>query len=171
MNEILSTFQAFRRVLCLCPHCNALLRLSDLQLKYRGAAPKTWLDSFETKLSSAEEKEALFDEKEEKLHDQAVKRGRHKVPMMIRKSMDLQFAKLEYNPYDIKALFHPVDFVVFDGMESKKHLRNIIFLSKAVNNEQLNGFRNSIQKAVEERKYDWQVARVSIDGKIEMTES
>jgi predicted Holliday junction resolvase-like endonuclease len=171
MNDILSTFQAFRRVLCLCPHCNALLRLSDLQLKYRGTAPKTWLDTFETKLSSAEEKEALFDEKEKKLRDQAHERARRRVPVIIRKSVDAQFAKLNYNPYDIKALLHPVDFVVFDGLESKEDLRNIVFLSKAVNNEQLNGLRNSIQKTVEEKKYNWKVARVSIDGKIEMKES
>jgi len=171
MNGILSTFQAFRRVLCLCPHCQAILRLSDLPLKYRGVAPKTWLDTFETKLSSAEEKEARFDEKEKKLRDQAAERGRRKVPMMIRKSMDSQFAKLKYNPYDIKALLHPVDFVVFDGLENKEELRNIIFLSKAVDNEQLIRLRNSIEKTVEEKRYNWQVARVSIDGKIEMTES
>jgi len=171
MNPILPTFQAFRRVLCLCPHCKAILRLSDLQLKYRGVAPKTWLDTFETKLSSAEEKAALFDEKERKLRNQAHERARRKVPIMIRKSMDSQFAKLNYNPYDIKALLHPVDFVVFDGMESKEDLRNIVFLSKAVDNEQLNGLRNSIEKTVDEKRYNWQVARVSIDGKIEMTQS
>ncbi len=170
MNEILSTFQAFRRVLCLCPHCNALLRLSDLQLKYRGTAPKTWLDTFETKLASAAAKEALFDEKEKKLRDQAAERGRRKVPLMIKKSMDSQFAKLKYNPYDIKALLHPVDFVVFDGLESKEDLRQIVFLSKAVDNQQLSGLRGSIAKTVEEKKYNWQVARVSIDGEIEMTD-
>jgi predicted Holliday junction resolvase-like endonuclease len=171
MNEIFSTFQAFRRVLCLCPNCKALLRLSDLQLKYKGMAPKTWLDNFETKLASADEKEALFDEKEKNLRDQAVERGRRKVPLLIRKSMDSQFAKLNYNPYDIKALLHPVDFVVFDGLESKADIRKIVFLSKAVKNEQLNALRNSVEHSVEEKRYNWQVARVSIDGKIEMTES
>ena len=171
MNEILSTFQAFRRVLCLCPNCKALLRLSDLQLKYRGVAPKTWLDTFEGKQSSAEEKEALFDERETKLRAQAAERGRRKVPIMIRRSMDSQFAKLKYNPYDIKALLHPVDFVVFDGLQDKGDLRKIVFLSKAVRNEQLNTLRNSVEKTVEEKRYNWQVARVSIDGKIEMTES
>jgi predicted Holliday junction resolvase-like endonuclease len=170
MNEILSTFQAFRRVLCVCPHCNALLRLSDLHLKYRGTAPKTWLDTFETKVSAAEKKESLFDEKEAKLREQAAERGRRKVPLMIRKSMDSQFGKLKYNPYDIKALLHPVDFVVFDGLESKKDLREIVFLSKTIDNEQLTGLRNSIEKAVEAKNYNWQVARVSIDGQIEMAE-
>jgi predicted Holliday junction resolvase-like endonuclease len=168
MSEILSTFQAFRRILCLCPNCNALQRLSDLQLKYRGAAPKTWLDTYETKVNSAQRKEELFDEKEQKLRDQAAQRGRLKVPLLVRKSMDAQFAKLRYNPYDIKALLHPVDFVVFDGLESKKDLRQIVFLSKTVENQQLNELRESVAKAVEDKRYDWQVARVSVDGKIEI---
>jgi len=118
-----------------------------------------------------EKKETLFDERERKLRDQAAERGRRKVPILIRKSVDSQFAKLKYNPYDIKALLHPVDFVVFDGLESKEDLRKIVFLSKAVDNEQLNGLRNSIEKTVEEKRYNWQVARVPIDGRIEMTES
>jgi predicted Holliday junction resolvase-like endonuclease len=171
LSQIVATFQAFRRVLCLCPGCKSILRLSDLRLKYRGAAPKTWLDTFETKLSSAEEKEAFFEEKESKLREQAIERGRRKVPTFIRKSMDSQFAKLKYNPYDIKALLHPVDFVVFDGLERGKGLTQIVFLSKAVENAQLNETRSAIQGIVKQKNYNWQVARVSIDGKIEMKDS
>jgi predicted Holliday junction resolvase-like endonuclease len=124
----------------------------------------------ETKLSTLEEEENLFEEHEKKLRQQATERGRHKVPSLVRKSMDSQFAKLKYDPYDIKALLHPVDFVVFDGLENKQDIRNIVFLSKAVNNEPLNRFRDSIERITEKRDYDWRVARVSVDGKIEMTD-
>lgn len=158
-------------MLCLCPHCESILRLSDLRLKFRGVAPKTWLDTFEARLSSAEKRESLFEEREKKLREEAAERGRRKVPTLIRKSMDSQFAKLKYNPYDIKALLHPVDFVVFDGLESKEALRKIVFLSKAVDSEQLNRLRNSIERIVDQGKYDWQVARVSVDGRIELTQS
>jgi predicted Holliday junction resolvase-like endonuclease len=84
--------------------------------------------------------------------------------------MDSQFARLKFNPYDIKALLHPVDFVVFDGLESKDKLRQIVFLSKAVESDSLTGLRNSVQKVVEQKNYNWQVARVSVDGKIEITD-
>jgi len=105
-----------------------------------------------------------------KIREQAAERGRLKVPSLIRKSMDSQFSRLKYNPYDIKALLHPVDFVVFDGLENKGDIRNIVFLSKAVDNEQLNGLHDSIDKIIKQRNYDWQVARVSVDGIIEMTD-
>jgi predicted Holliday junction resolvase-like endonuclease len=170
MNQTVDTFQAFRRVLCLCPHCNSIKRLSDLHLRYQGIGPKTWLDTFETEVSVLAGKEELFDGKEKKLHDEAAERGRRRVPALVRKSMDSQFARLKYNPYDIKALMHPVDFVVFDGLESKDKLRQIVFLSKAVESDWLTGLRDSVQKVVEQKSYNWQVARVSVDGKIDITD-
>jgi predicted Holliday junction resolvase-like endonuclease len=121
-------------------------------------------------VSVIERKEGLFDEKENKLRDEAAERGRRRVPALVRKSMDSQFARLKYNPYDIKALLHPVDFVVFDGLDSKDKLRQIVFLSKRVENDWLNSLRSSVQKAVEQKNYNWQVARVSVDGKIEITD-
>lgn len=170
MNQLVETFQAFRRVLCVCPHCSAILRLSDLRLHYQGAGPKTWLDTHEKKVSLLERKEELFDEKERRLRDEAAERGRRRVPALVRKSMHTQFARLKFNPYDIKALLHPVDFVVFDGLESKDKLREIVFLSKAVDHDWLNSLRSSVKEAVEQKNYNWQVARVSVDGSIEIAE-
>jgi predicted Holliday junction resolvase-like endonuclease len=60
--------------------------------------------------------------------------------------------------------------VVFDGLDSKDKLRQIVFLSKRVENDWLNSLRSSVQKAVEQKNYNWQVARVSVDGKIEITD-
>jgi predicted Holliday junction resolvase-like endonuclease len=139
-------------------------------LRYQGIGPKTWIDTFETKVSVLARKEESFDEKEQKLRHEAAERGRRRVPALVRKSMDSQFARLKFNPYDIKALLHPVDFVVFDGLESKDKLRQIVFLSKAVESDSLTGLRNSVQKVVEQKNYNWQVARVSVDGKIEITD-
>jgi len=142
-----------------------------MRLRYRGAAPKTWLDTYDVKINSLERKESLFDEKESELRERAAEKGRRKVPTMIRRSMQSEFSKLPYNPYDIKALLHPVDFVVFDGLERKEDIRQIVFLSKATENAQLNRMRDSVREIVERRDYDWKVARVSVDGKIEMKDS
>jgi predicted Holliday junction resolvase-like endonuclease len=60
--------------------------------------------------------------------------------------------------------------VVFDGLDSKDKLRQIVFLSKRVENDWLNSLRSSVQKAVEQKNYNWQVARVSVDGAIEMAD-
>ena len=48
MDSLLKTFQQFKSVLCVCPHCSSLLRLSDLRnLRTKLPAPKTWLDEYE----------------------------------------------------------------------------------------------------------------------------
>jgi len=141
-----------------------------LQLKYRGAAPKTWLDTYEAKVSNVDNKELRFEEKESELRDKAAERGRRKVPALVRKSMDAGFARLDYNPYDIKAILHPVDFIVFDGLENKNEVRNIVFLSKATASKQINALRTSLRERVQSRNYDWKVARISSHGQIEMTE-
>jgi len=167
MSEILATFQSFRRILCICPRCGDLVRLSDLRLKYRGVAPRTWLDTYQSKLSLAQKREELFDEKEQKLRDEAAERGRRKVPRIVRKSLSAEFAKLKYNPYDIKAILHPVDYVVFDGLNNRNDLDGIVFLSKEAPDPALNEIQKSVKETVDKEQYHWRVARVSTDGKIE----
>jgi len=169
MNEILTAFQSFRRILCICPHCGDLVRLSDLRLKYRGVAPRTWLDTYQSKLSLVQKREELFDGKEKQLRDEAADRGRRKVSRMIRKSLSAEFAKLKidkYDPYDIKAILHPVDYVVFDGY-NRKNLDGIVFLSKEAPEAALNEVRKSVRETVDKERYHWRLARVSTDGKIE----
>ena len=87
---------------------------------------------------------------------------------MVRKCMDEDLAYLRYDPYDMKALLHPVDFIVFNGMNEKAKLNDITFLSRRSQNETLNKIRNSLKSAIDREKYDWHVARVSVEGDIEL---
>ena len=67
MNPMFEEFQEFRKILCVCPSCGGLHRVSDLRLKVRGKAAKTWLDSFDEKELALADKTARFDEKEDEL--------------------------------------------------------------------------------------------------------
>lgn len=159
-------FQQFKIILCICPKCDNLLRFSDLHLRSKGKAPKTWLDLYEFKEQKIDRQESKFEGKEEEIREKARQRGRAKVPILVRQSMDKQFAKLSYDPYDIKPLLHPVDFVVFDGLNNKS-LDNIVLLSTSTSNNNLKTLQKAVANAVDNKQYDWKVARVSIDGKIE----
>jgi len=166
--DLVSVFQSFRTILCVCPCCKNIVRLSDLRLKYKGVAPRTWLDNHEMRLRRLEKKEECFKEKEKALRKAAIERGRAKVPKMICKCIDQTIASFNYNPYDIKALMHPVDFVVFNGLNGEEKLKDISFLSKKVTNDNLNRIRASLETVIGKERYDWRVARVSIDGKVEL---
>jgi predicted Holliday junction resolvase-like endonuclease len=144
------------------------MRFSDIRLHYAGKAPETWLDKHDMKLSSIEEKEKKFDEKEDELRDKATEKGRIQVPIIVKKSFDKDLAKLKYDPYDIKAILHPVDFVIFDGMNAKDKVNDIVFLSKKIKNKELNEVRKTIKSAIDKENYEWKIARVSIDGKVKL---
>lgn len=165
MASLLDTFQSFRTILCVCPKCGGLHRLSDLRLRYKGRTPLTWLDSFEAKMQALDEKTQKFEEKEQMLRDEAAARGSRKLQSVICKAMEPCLSRLKLNPYDIKLVTHPIDFVVFDGLKDEK-LDDVMFLSKKTINAQLNAVRREVRKAVENGAYDWKVARVDIDGEI-----
>jgi predicted Holliday junction resolvase-like endonuclease len=168
MSELLGIFQSFRRILCVCPCCGEMMRLSDLHLKYFGRAPKTWLDTYDHKLLAFERKERLFEEKEKEMREKSIERGRKKVPQLIRKCLCPEFKRLKYDPYDIKAIMHPVDFIVFDGLNQGEGLKSITFLSRKAPNQEQGMILGSMRKTVSKKNYDWKVARITMDGKVSL---
>jgi len=160
----LEFFDKLKVVLCMCPECNTISRLSDLHIRATGKAPKTWLDEYELNVKNIESQEEKFEEEVEKIKESAIERGRAQVPILVRKAMDERIAKLEYDPYDIKVILHPIDFVVFDGMNNEE-IKNIVLLSRT--NQLLQVLHQGIARTVEEKAYDWKVVRVSDDGQVE----
>lgn len=131
MSDALDLFNQFKIILCLCPHCSSLLRLSQLHLRSDVPSQKTWLDEYDLKkikLGNKEEKisqkeyeqEELIEEKRKK----AVQRGRTKVVSIVLNSLHPTSSKMlkKYNPFDVKPITHPVDFVIFNGDYEAKRL-------------------------------------------------
>ncbi len=151
----------------MCPHCNNLFRLSDLRLKSKEQVVKTWLDDFELNIQQIQQQEIKFQGEEREIREKAAERGRAQVPKIVRKSMIKEFAKLKYDPYDIKAILHPIEFIVFDGM-NKDEMNNVVLLAKQSSNPYLQAMQKKISTTIEEKKYDWKVLRVGLDGEIEI---
>jgi predicted Holliday junction resolvase-like endonuclease len=167
MSELLDFFNHSKTVLCICPKCNSIARLAQYTLYSTEKVPKTWLDDYEVKSQQIDEREQKFDEEEEQIREKSREKGRAQVPKLIKKSMGKEFAKLNYNPYDIKALLHPADLVVFDGM-TENEMKNVVFLSKSPSSKYLEVLQKGAAKAVSEKSYDWKVVRVSKDGEVEI---
>jgi predicted Holliday junction resolvase-like endonuclease len=165
MENFFGIFQSFRTIFCICPNCGGLVRLSDLKIFSKGKQVKTWLDVYEHKMKTIETKQEKFEEMEDKIRKKAAERGRKKVEKKLSQLVSEKFAKTKFNPYDIKAVWHPVDFVVFNGMNDG-NVKNIIFLSKTSGNNALEKVRLSVRETIEKEGYDWAVARISNEGKI-----
>ena len=169
MSELLETFQSFRTIYCVCPSCNNLMRLGDIRLQYAGVAPKTWLDEHEAKVIVLKKKEEKFQEDEKDMRKKATEKGRAQVPILVKQCFDKNLAKLPYDPYDIKALWHPIDFVIFNGLNKLNEKKSdviddIVFISRKSKDKGLNEVRETIKETVENEEYDWRIARVTDKG-------
>ena len=165
MNTFLETFHQFKVVICVCPKCRSLSRLSDLRLSSKEKVPKTWLDDYDAAKQKIEDRKADFDEKEGLIRKEAIERGRAQVPKIVKKSMINQFTKLNYDPYDIKPILYPVEFVIFNGM-NKGDLKNISLLSRKSKSPIIQNLQENVAEVIDKKKYDWKLLRVSIEGDI-----
>ena len=166
MVEPVQLFQSARTILCVCPCCGKLVRLSDLSLRYEGVAPQTWLDKHEKRVTRLEGQETLFAEQEAIIRETAHKKGRKKANKAMSKVVRSALPGCTYHPKDIKALLHPVDYVVFCGMTDEDKVDDVVLLSKETNERNLQSIRKSIEKAIDNGNYDWRVARVSEKGEV-----
>ena len=103
-----------------------------------------------------QEKQAEFEQQASDIKDAAIKRGREKVPKMIMSSLSDKVVSSRYDPYDIKPINHPIDYIIYDGM-NKASVENVILLYQK--NDNLAQLHKSIHETVENKKYDWKVAR------------
>jgi len=149
----------------MCPNCKTLMRLNELNIRYNGKTQKTWLDKYQSQVDIVEEIKNDFDEKESEYRSKGTERGRKKVPKIIEKSMEPNIAALKLDPFDIQPVLHPIDFVVYNGMNKEK-MKDVILLSNKSTNQQIVQIQKSITKAVKTNSYEWKVARVSLDGQI-----
>ena len=171
-NSLLGIFQQLKTVLCLCPNCSSLLRVSQLHLRSTAAAPRTWLDDYDEQIQKLQIKDDNVSRKEDKLYSQekemrkkSAERGRKMVVNTVLKSMDDYFSKKKYNPYDIKPIIHPVDFVIFNG-DNVDQVSEVVFLSKKSKNPNLAVLQKSVGECIKKKNYDFKIARISNEGKV-----
>jgi predicted Holliday junction resolvase-like endonuclease len=166
MTEVFEEFQQFRKILCVCPCCGDLVRVSDLRLKAKGPVIKTWLDEYAVKEQKIAKKEAAFAEEAEKLRELAREKGRKAAEEIFQGAVCPSLRSLSLDPFDVKPILHPIDFIVFKGMTKEESISDIILLTREHNCPSINPIREQIKTAISNHKYDWQIARISEEGQI-----
>lgn len=166
---MLEEFQEFRKILCICPCCGDIVRVSDLKIKVKKTVEKTWLDEYESMMTKLEKEEDEFSKIEKEIRNKSREKGRKAAQKVFNQCINPNLKKLKINPYDLKPILHPVDFVVFKGMNDDviKEIEEIKFLSHETKNEMIKTLRNQVHKTIENKDYDWRVARISEEGNIE----
>jgi len=164
--NLFQEFQEFRKILCICPCCNRIVRVSDLKIKAKGKTMQTWLDLHELKERSLENKETKFEEKEDKIREKNRENGRMEASRIVTKIVPPILKKMKIDISDLIPIMHPIDYLAFDGMDKRDSISKIIFLSKATQISSLKIMRSQIKSVIEKKQYSWQTGRITNEGNI-----
>ncbi len=164
-SDLIKSFQQFQNVLVICPECGEIHRLSELKLSYRGRVKRTWLDELRENEMKMQQKEEKFKNEKATIKTKAKEEEQRKIPGLIKKCIPFISSK-GYYPQDLHTVFDPIDFVVFDGMTLKDKVERVVFLDSQAGTKKRENTQNSMKKAIKKGNYDWNLVRLSDEGKI-----
>lgn len=162
-NQLIEFFRLQRQIFGVCPHSGRVFRLSDCHIYDKKKPEPDWLQQIEAAQDRIDRAAEKLDEREEGIRENARQAGRREADKVIRK-IDKTFRPLKLNPDDAKVLFHPVDFIVFNGMKTGQ-MKNLILMDKEKGNTDKR-LQQSIRQVVEKQRYEWVTLRVEDNGQI-----
>ena len=164
-NDMLKFFDLQRQIFGVCPRSHELFRLSDCKIFLKKRPVQNWMDKIERedeRLTAADER---LDGKEEEMREKAREKGRRLAQRAVRK-IDPIFSPRKLNPDDAKVVFHPIDYIVFDGMKRGGGIRKLVLLDREGQSTDHIKLQRSIEKVIEHDNYEWLTLRVDEDGSI-----
>jgi len=162
--ELVGFYRVQRNIFGICPHSGEIFRLSDCKVFLRTKPKRDWKDELDHESDRLDGIKERLDQKEEQLREPARKKGRIQALQMI-KSLDPVFTPRNLNPDDAKVLFHPVDYVVFNGMKADS-MKNLILLDRSGKTGDRRALQQSIEKTVSRGAYEWVTISIDDDGKV-----
>lgn len=163
--EILRFFGVQRQLFGICPKCSEFIRLSDCRLFLRTKPKKDWKDTLDAEADRLESLADKLEERKSDLQELAREKGRIAAGKVVKK-IDPVFTPRKLNPDDSKVLFHPIDYVVFDGMKKPEGVKRIVLLDRESSSAQHRAIQQSIENAVEKERFEWITLRIDEDGSI-----
>lgn len=159
-NPVVSLFALQGQIFGVCPCCDELFRLSDCDLFLRSTPPRTWLDALEEKETRLAEREDALELRLDDLRDAARGQGRHEARKLVAK-LDRIFSPLRLHADDAKTICHPIDYVVFDGLNSASTVKRMVLLDREPRSKARETLQASIRLALQRGNVEWNELHVS----------
>lgn len=163
-NNLIKFFQLQRQIFGVCPHTGNIFRLSDCHIYLKKKPESDWMQKIKAAQAKIDYASEKLDEKENGIRESARVAGRKEAMKSVKK-IDTIFHPLKLNPDDSKVLFHPVDYIVFNGMKSGQ-MKNLILMDKKKQSTEDKRVQQSISKVIEKENYEWITLRVEENGSI-----
>lgn len=164
-SDMLKLFALQRQIFGICPRCNDFFRLSDTKIYLKEKPVKDWMDKLDSEEERLNRLEERIEEQRAELQKKARVKGR-KAALLKVKRIDPIFTPRDLNPDDAKVIFHPVDYIVFNGMKKQNPMKNIILLDRKMKGADHRLIQKSIERVIEKDNYEWQTLHIQEDGKI-----
>lgn len=166
-DSMIRFFDVQRRIFGICPKCNNFFRLSDSKIFLKKKPVLDWMDEIELEGQKLDTREQEILEKKKELQKEASEKGRRLAQRTVRK-IDSVFTPRKLDPDDAKVILNPIDYVVFNGMNTAESIKNIVLLDRQTKTPQHRKIQKSIERVIEREKYEWQTLRVGKDGRIDV---
>ena len=163
--DMIKFFSIQRQIFGVCTCCGEIFRLSDTQVYIKEKPAADWMDKLDASELRVERQEDKLAEQEGEIRSVAREKGRKQAMRSVKK-VDKVFTPNKLNPDDAKVIFHPVDYVVFNGMKDKPQLKNIIFLDREVKDKGQKAIQKSVEKTISKGNYEWITVHVAEDGEV-----
>ena len=163
--DLIKFFSIQRQIFGVCACCGDIFRLSDANVFIKEKPKADWMDKFAQSEARIDKQETKIDEEEAEIREIAREKGRAQA-LKAAKKIDTIFHPNKYNADDAKVMFHPVDFLIFNGMKENS-VKNLVLFDREVKGKDEKKLQKSIEKTVEKENYEWITMQVSEDGSIE----
>jgi predicted Holliday junction resolvase-like endonuclease len=166
--ELVGFYRVQRNIFGICPKSGDIFRLSDCKVFLKSKPKRDWKDRLDHESARLDEIKEKLDDRENKMREAARKKGRQQAAVLV-KSIDPVFTPRKLNPDDAKVLFHPVDYIVFNGMKTDS-LRNLLLLDRNAASGDRKVLQRSVEKVVNRGDYEWATISVKEDGIVHESE-
>jgi predicted Holliday junction resolvase-like endonuclease len=93
-------------------------------------------------------------EKEQSIRKDAIEKSKSVNAGRLTEQFALFMNGMEFNPKDARFLGHPVDFVVFDGLD-EGNLQRVLFVEVKTGKSQMNARERLVREAIKNRQVEW----------------
>jgi predicted Holliday junction resolvase-like endonuclease len=165
MENLPKVFDELNSILVFCPCCGEINRVSETRPYLKGAKPHTRFDQLDAESRALDRIEEKLDERLQRLREKAQERGWKKARGRLRK-LDPTFYGSGLEPQDVKVIFDPVEYVVFDGM-TKNALRQVLLMGQHAANSSQERIQTSLQQTLKKGNVEFVTLRVTDNGTVE----
>ena len=181
MRELFYIIDSTQRIAGVCPCCGEIFQLSEAKFIFpRKNPPKSELSAIYKQMKETDVMEEIlyrrevrlerFNERVEgeyqDLRDIALEKGRRSAKRKLKK-MDSHFSGRGFDPQDVKIIFDPVEFVIFNRLnDGLNPVDKVIFYGDEPKSRRQENVMKSIESILEKGAFEFSVLRISDSGEL-----